>query len=153
MAPTPTNTKTPYTNWRPPLIGVSLFVPVDGDALLVAKTMGGIVLPVGGVREGQTVEHAAREVLPGGELPHLRRVFTDRRQMRRRAVVTHVLATAAMSQDETLPFAYRDPRGMLLILTIREAISRMPPRTRSRVELAALTLAGGTVRLPFPTPK
>jgi len=148
-APELTGTQVPCTNWRSPLVGVSLFVPVGDDALLVAETTGGVVLPVGGVRDGQTPEQAAHEVLTGGELPPLRRVFTCEQQMRRRTVVTHVLATAVMSRDDTIAFTYRDPRGTLLVLPFREAISRMTPGARSRVLLAALVLADGTAQPPL----
>jgi len=143
-APAPSNAKGSYGNWRPPLVGVSLFVPVGGDALLVAETTGGVVLPVGGVRDGQTPEQAAREVLTGGELPFLREVLTERIQMRRRTVIVHVLAATVVPQEAVLRFEYRDARGTLLVLPVADAISRMPPRARLRPRLAMLTLDDST---------
>jgi hypothetical protein len=55
----------PYENWRPPVIGVSLLVPVGADTLVVADLRGLTMMPTGSVHDGQTPEQAAQDVLRG----------------------------------------------------------------------------------------
>src|SRR2546423_14942376 len=107
-----------YENWRPPVIGVQLLVPVGADCLLVAETLGSIVLPVDAVHDRETPWEAAQHVLRGAPngVPALRHVLLDQKQMRRRKVITHVLATASMSRGDVAPLTYRDPRGELRVL-------------------------------------
>ncbi|MCZ0998008.1 hypothetical protein O1M63_07285 [Streptomyces mirabilis] len=57
--------RAPYENWRPPVIGVSLLVPVGADRLAVADLRGMLMLPGGGVHERQRPEDAAHRVLSG----------------------------------------------------------------------------------------
>ncbi|MBT2411000.1 hypothetical protein J7I94_10555 [Streptomyces sp. ISL-12] len=59
-----------YENWRPPVVGVSLFVPVGADCVTAVDLCGMLMLPVGGVYDGQTPEEAGYRVLadPSGEL-------------------------------------------------------------------------------------
>ncbi|MEU1449205.1 hypothetical protein, partial [Streptomyces mirabilis] len=51
--------RAPYENWQPPVIGVSLLVPIGADRLAVADLRGMLMLPGGGVYERQTPEDAA----------------------------------------------------------------------------------------------
>ncbi|MGF1236317.1 hypothetical protein ACQSME_03520 [Streptomyces sp. 2-6] len=64
----------PYEDWRPPIHGVSLLIPVGADALAVADLRSLIMLPTGTVSDGQTPEQAARDLLLGAPdgLPALR---------------------------------------------------------------------------------
>ncbi len=57
----------PYENWRPPVIGVSLLVPVGPDSLVVADLNDLIVMPTGSVYDGQKSREAAHYVLHGPE--------------------------------------------------------------------------------------
>jgi hypothetical protein len=134
-----------YENWRPPVIGVQLLVPVGAGCLLVAETLGSIVLPVDAVHGGESSWQAAQHVLLGASetIPVLRRVVLDQKQIRRRKVITHVLATASMSRGDVAPLTYRDPRGELRVLPTDRVIDRLPTLARPRVLLALQALAIG----------
>lgn len=60
LAPVP-RPHAPYENWRPPVIGVFLLVPVGADCITVADLSGMLMLPVGGVYDGQTPKEAAQD--------------------------------------------------------------------------------------------
>ncbi|MGP4009935.1 hypothetical protein [Streptomyces sp. 4N124] len=132
-----------YENWRPPLIGVQLLVPIGVDCLLVAETLGSIVLPVDTVHTGERPWQAAQHVLRGARhgIPVLRHVVLDQKQMRRRKVITHVLATASMSRSDVAALTYRDPRGELRVLPTDLVINRLPTLARPRVLFALQALA------------
>lgn len=145
-APIPTQPpRSAYENWRPPLIGVQLLIPVGSERLLVAETLGSICLPVDAVRDGESPRQAAQHVLLGASngIPVLGRVAVDQKQMRRRKVITHVLATTPLSCDDVAPLTYRDPRGELRILPTERVIDLMPDRSRPRVHLALQGLTVG----------
>ncbi|MFF4031530.1 hypothetical protein ACFYZ2_17555 [Streptomyces sviceus] len=135
-----------YENWRPPVIGVQLLVPVGADCLLVAETLGSIVLPVDAVHDGETPWEAAQHVLRGASngIPVLRHVVLDQKQMRRRKVITHVLATASVSRGDVAPLTYRDPRGELRVLSTDRVIDRLPTMAKLRVLVALQALAVNT---------
>ncbi|MYS42332.1 hypothetical protein GTY23_14015 [Streptomyces sp. SID5998] len=127
----PAPAQAPYEDCRPPIHGVSLLVPVGADALVVADLRSLIMLPTGTVSDGQTPEQAARDPLLGAPdgLPALQRVDCVRKRLRRRKVVTHVLATKPMTRETVAQFAYRDPRGLALVraavgLSARPEMSR-----------------------------
>lgn len=134
-----------YENWRPPLIGVSLLVPVGADALVVADLRGSTLIPVGSVDEGQTPKQAAQHVLRGAlrGLPLLRRVAVDGVQMRRRKVITHVLATAPMTPDAVASLTYRDPRADVRIRSTLQVIDQVTPKARLRILVGLQALATG----------
>ena len=134
-----------YENWRPPVTGVQLLIPVGPDCLLIAETLGSIVLPIDTVHDGESEWQAAQHVLLGAEngIQVLRRVVVDQKQMRRRKVITHVLATASMSRGDVAPLTYRDPRGELRVLPTARVIDRLPTLARPRVLLALQALTTG----------
>jgi hypothetical protein len=149
-----------YENWRPPVIGVSLLVPVRADCLAVADLLGALMLPVGGVYDKQTPEEAAHHVLAGppGELRLLRRVALDWVQARRRKVITHILATAPMTRRAVEALAYRDPRATVRVMPTRQFVDQMWPPARTRVLIGLQApatgetafLEGGIVRPSLP---
>ncbi|MGW0825205.1 hypothetical protein [Streptomyces sp. NPDC002845] len=132
-------------NWRPPVVGVALLVPVGADCLAVADLRGILMLPVGGVYGGQTLEQAAQRVLSGAPdgPPLLRRVAVDWVQMRRRKVVTHVLAAAPMTREAVAALAYRDPRATVRVMPTSQLIDRVWPKARLRILVGLQALATG----------
>ncbi|ATM24831.1 hypothetical protein SMD44_p20048 (plasmid) [Streptomyces alboflavus] len=135
----------PYENWRPPIIGVSLLVPIGADSLVVADLLGGIMIPTGSVHDSQTPEQAALNVLQGPEdgLPLLRRVALAWVQMRRRKVITHVLATAPMTRGEAERLAYHDPRAAVRVLPTMRIVDELPEPGRLRFLVGLQSLATG----------
>ncbi|MEU8687676.1 hypothetical protein [Streptomyces sp. NPDC048665] len=134
-----------YENWRPPVVGVALLVPVGPDCLAVADLLGTLMLPAGGVYDGQTLEEAAHRVLSGptGGLQLLRRVAVDRVQARRREIITHVLATAPTTADVVEELVYRDPRATIRVMPTPRVIDRVWPRARPRILVGLQALAIG----------
>ncbi|MFJ5779300.1 hypothetical protein [Streptomyces sp. NPDC093094] len=131
----------PYENWRPPVIGVSLLVPVGADGITVVDLCGMPMLPVGAVGDGQTPQEAGYRVLtdPSGGLRLLRRVAVDRRQMRRRKVITHIIAAAPMTREAVTCLAYRDPRATVRVMPTLQLLDQWPTgRIRLLVSLQAL---------------
>ncbi|MFI7103303.1 hypothetical protein ACIBK8_28605 [Streptomyces sp. NPDC050161] len=157
--PTPARKTAPYEDWRPPITGVSLLIPVGVDALAVVDFLGSIMMPTGTVHTGQTPEQAAQDVLHGAPdgLPLLRRVVLTRSQTRRRKVITHVLATTPMTRADVGHLKYRDPRADVRVLPTMRIINGLPTPARllALVGLQALAtgetayLEGGLVR-PYP---
>ncbi|MFD9187202.1 hypothetical protein ACFWCA_03145 [Streptomyces phaeochromogenes] len=137
----------PYENWRPPVIGVCLLVPVGADCIAVADLRGMLMLPVGGVYDGQTPEAAARGVLSGppSGLRVLRRVAVDWVQTRRRKVITHVLASAPMTREAVGQLIYRDPRADLRILPTVHVLNDQSAPGRLRILVALQALAIGEI--------
>lgn len=149
MTPTtaaiPTQRRAPYADWRPPIVGVALLIPVGTDCLAVADLRGMLMLPVGDVRVGQSPEEAAQRVLASREgLPILRRVVVDRVQTRRRKVITHVLASALMTSAAVDGLAYRDPRANVRVMPTYQFIGEVRPEARLRILVALQALATGT---------
>ncbi|MER6684592.1 hypothetical protein [Streptomyces olivaceoviridis] len=131
----------PYENWRPPVIGVSLLVPVGADCITVVDLRGMLMLPVGGVYDGQTPEEAGYQVLagPAGGLRLLRRVAVDRVQTRRRKVITHVMAAAPMTREAVTGLVYRDPRAAVRVMPTLKVLDQWPTgRARLLIGLQAL---------------
>lgn len=139
--------RAPYENWRPPLLGVCLVVPVEGGGLLMAELHGALMLPVGPMTEEQTPEQVANVVLQGTAhgLPGLRCVVVDEAQMRRRKVTVCVLITDPLTRAEARHLTYRDPRAYLRIIPTEEAIAALPEQGRPRAELALQAPAVGPV--------
>jgi hypothetical protein len=137
----------PYENWRPPVVGVSLLVPVGPDSLAVADLCDLILMPTGSVSDGQNPREAAHDVLrraPEG-LPLLRRVALTCTQMRRRKVITHIWATAPMTRQAVGHLTYRDPRANVRVLPTMRVLDGFPPPGRLRFQVALQALAtGGT---------
>ncbi|MFH9677672.1 hypothetical protein ACH4L5_36195 [Streptomyces sp. NPDC017405] len=124
------------------MTGVALLVPVGVDRLVVADLRGTLMLPVGGLHAGQTPAEAAHLVLAGlpGTLRLVRRVAVHRVQMRRRKVITHVLAAACTPPDAVHRLEYRDPRATVRVMPTQEFIDQLwtPARYRVLVSLQAL---------------
>lgn len=134
-----------YEDWRPPVVGIALLMPVGADCLAVADLRGMLMLPVGDVRVGQSPEEAAQRVLASREgLPLLRRVVVDRVQTRRRKVITHVLASAPMTCAAADNMAYRDPRADVRVIPTVQFIGEVRPEPRLRILVALQALATGT---------
>jgi hypothetical protein len=134
-----------YENWRPPVVGVSLLIPVGADSLAVADLLGLLALPTGSVEDGQTAQQAAQQALGGApdSLPGLRYVALDFTQMRRRQVITHVLATAPMTREQATSLGFRDARATICVRPTRQVIDRATPRARLRVLVGLQALATG----------
>ncbi|MEV7205272.1 MULTISPECIES: hypothetical protein [unclassified Streptomyces] len=138
----------PYENWRPPIIGVSVLAPVGATGLILPCIFGDIpLLPTGAVEEGQSPEEAAQAVLTGlpGGLPIRRRVAVDQVQMRRRKVITHLVATESLTVQEANALAYRDARAQIRVFSTTQAIHALPERSRRRVLLGLQALAIGAM--------
>ncbi|MEV2234951.1 hypothetical protein AB0H69_41200 [Streptomyces phaeochromogenes] len=158
--PVPAQKTASYQNWRPPVIGVSLLVPVGSDSLAVADLRGVILMPTGTVHAGQTPEQAVQDVLRGAPdgLPLLRRVALSCVQMRRRKVITHVLATESMPREGVGRLSYRDPRADVRVLPTMRVVDSLTAGGRQRVLVALQALAtgetayieGGVVRRSIP---
>ncbi|MGW4345255.1 hypothetical protein ACWEL8_09280 [Streptomyces sp. NPDC004690] len=135
----------PYEDWRPPIHGVSLLVPVGADALAVADLRSLIMLPTGTVSDGQTPEQAARDPLLGAPdgLPAVQRVACVRKQLRRRKVITYMLATKPMTRETVAQCTYRDPRAELRVLPTIRVLGELPPTGRLRVLTSLQALAIG----------
>ncbi|MFJ2774760.1 hypothetical protein [Streptomyces sp. NPDC087300] len=134
-----------YENWRPPITGVSLLVPVGAHALVVAELLGSISLPTGTVHDGQSPEQAAHHVLQGlpRRLPRLRLVTLAWVQMRRRKVITHVLATSPMTREDAEQLTYRDARADIRVFSTMRAIDEAPAPGRLRLLAALQALTTG----------
>ncbi|MER5582335.1 hypothetical protein ABT090_11905 [Streptomyces asoensis] len=133
--------RAPYGNWRPPVVGVSLLVPVGADCITVVELGGMLMLPVGGVCDGQTPEQAGHRVLtdPSGRLRFQRRVAVDTAQTRRRKVITHILAAAPMTHNTATGLVYRDPRATVRVMPTLHLFDQWPTgRARLVVSLQAL---------------
>ncbi|MEU1484506.1 hypothetical protein [Streptomyces sp. NPDC005752] len=140
-------TAAPYENWRPPVIGVSLIVPVGAEALVIADLLGTAMVPSGSVLSGETPEEAALNVLSDatGGLPPLRRVAVACVQMRRRKVITYVLATASITHESVGRLIYRDPRADIRVMPTIRAIDSLPVPGRLRVVVGLQALATGEI--------
>jgi hypothetical protein len=158
--PVPAQKTASYENWRPPVIGVSLLVPVGPDSLVVADLLGTIIVPTGCVYDGQNPAEAAQDVLHGAPdgLPLLRRVAVSCVQLRRRKVITHVLATESMTREDVGSLNYRDPRADVRVLPTMRVVDSLTAGGRQRVLVALQALAtgetayieGGVVRRSIP---
>nr|BAP34732.1 hypothetical protein [Streptomyces sp. ML694-90F3] len=140
--------RAPYENWRPPIIGVSVLAPVGTTDLLLPCLPGNaLVLPTGTVEDGQSPEDAARAVLRGmpDGLPVRRRVAVDQVQMRRRKIITHLVATEPLTPGNCRALAYRDPRATIRVLPVGQALESLHHKVRTRVVLGLQALATGAV--------
>ncbi|MFI5887916.1 hypothetical protein [Streptomyces sp. NPDC051554] len=144
-AATPVRRSAAYENWRPPGVGVALLMPVGPDCLVVADLGGTLMLPIGDVRRGQSPEEATQRILASRHgLPPLRRVVVDQVQMRRRKVITHVLASPPMTCAAVDGLAYRDPRAEVRVMPTVQFIGEVWPKARLRILVALQALATGT---------
>ncbi|MFG2964906.1 MULTISPECIES: hypothetical protein [unclassified Streptomyces] len=131
-----------YANWRPPIIGVTLVIPVGADCLTVVDLHGLLMLPVGNMRDGQTAEEAAQRVLRSHDgLPQLRRIAIDQTQMRRRKVTTHILAYAPTTRAAVESLTFRDPRADVRVIPTLHFIEQAGPKSRLRVRIGLQALA------------
>jgi hypothetical protein len=140
--------RAPYENWRPPVIGVSVLVPVGADELALACLLGSIlVLPTGTVEHDQSPEEAAQAVLTGLPygLPLQRRVAVYQAQMRRRKVITHLVVTDPLTRGMAETLTHHDPRAKVRILPTVQAVAALPPHGRSRALLGLQALAIGAM--------
>ncbi|MYV90309.1 hypothetical protein [Streptomyces sp. SID1034] len=141
-------TRAPYENWRPPIIGVSVLAPVGATGLILACTPGGTpVLPTGAVENGHSPEEAAQAVLTGlpGGLPIRRQVAVSQVQMRRRKVITHLIVTAPLAAQDADLLIYRDVRAEVRVLSTDHAVAALPQKARTRVLLGLQALAIGAM--------
>ncbi|WP_432104086.1 hypothetical protein [Streptomyces sp. bgisy091] len=136
--------RAPYENWRPPIVGVSVLVPVGAHELALVRVPGGaLVLPTGAFEQEQSSEEAAQAVFTG--LPVRRRVAVEQVQMRRRTVITHLVVTDSLTRGVAEVLAYRDPRAEVHILPTVQAVAALPQRARSRALLGLQALAIGAM--------
>lgn len=141
----PAQRRAAYENWRPPVVGIALLIPVGADCLVVADLCGMLMLPVGDVRVGQSPEEAAQRVLaPRESLPLLRRVVVHRVQTRRRKVITHVLASEPMTCAAVDDMTYRDPRADVRVMPTVQFIGEVRPEAGLRILVGLQALATGT---------
>ncbi|MFD4258519.1 hypothetical protein ACFWR9_13015 [Streptomyces sp. NPDC058534] len=80
---------------------------------------------------------------PPGELRMLRRVAVDWVQMRRRKVITHVLAAAPISCEAVMSVSYRDPRATVRVMPALQVIDQVWPPARTRILVGLQALATG----------
>ncbi|MGW5731740.1 MULTISPECIES: hypothetical protein [Streptomyces] len=140
--------RAPYEDWRPPVIGVSVLVPVGAHQLLIVSGPGStLALPTGAVGHDQSPEEAAQAVLTGlpGGLPVQRRVAVLQVQMRRRKVITHIVVTGPLTRAVAGTLTYRDPRAAVRILPTAQAVDILPERARTRALLSLQALAIGAL--------
>ncbi|MGW3521832.1 hypothetical protein [Streptomyces hydrogenans] len=144
-APPAVRRPAPYENWRPPIVGVGLLVPVGADRIILVRTCGILSIPTGAVEDTQDVQDAARAVLTG--LPHglpiQRRVAVQHVQTRRRQVITHTVVTRPLLPEEVPCLAYRDLRAEVCILPTTAAAVALTERGRARLLLGLQALAIG----------
>jgi hypothetical protein len=135
--------RAPYENWRPPVVGVSVLVPVGARHLVMTDLRGLLALPTGSVETGRSIEEAAQAVLTGltEGLPVRRRVVEDQVQMRRRKVITHMVATNPLTYEEATALTYRDPRADVRVLPTVQAVAALAERGRTRALLGLQALA------------
>ncbi|GAA1296214.1 hypothetical protein GCM10009579_74070 [Streptomyces javensis] len=135
-----------YENWRPPIAAVTLLVPVGTD-LLLTELCGDLLLPSGPVRDGQTPEQAAQQVLlrSPSSLPVHRQVAVDWSQTRRRQVFTHIVATYPLTHADAAFLTYRDGRAALRALPVSHAVAALPELARARVLAGLMALAAHEV--------
>lgn len=142
-------TRAPYENWRPPIIGVCVLAPVGATSLVLPSMPGEtLLLPTGTVEDGRSPEEAAQAVLTGlpNGLPIRGRVAVSQVQMRRRKVITHLVVTAPLTVQEATCLAYRDVRAEVRVLPTVQAVAALPEKARARVLLGLHALAiGATV--------
>ncbi|TVZ84858.1 hypothetical protein [Streptomyces sp. BK340] len=136
-----------YENWRPPVVGVALLVPVGTDCLAVADLQGTLMLPAGAVHTGQAPEDAAQHVLSGPAcgMQFVRRVAVDWVQMRRMDVITHVLAAAPTTRDMVERLVYRDPRATIRVMPTLRLIDQTWPTIQTRILVGLQGLATGQI--------
>ncbi|MYX77625.1 hypothetical protein [Streptomyces sp. SID3915] len=140
--------RTPYENWRSPIIVVSVLAPVGATGLVLPCMPGGaMVIPTGTVEAGQSPEEAAQTVLTGlpNGLPIRRRVAVSQVQMRRRKVITHLIVTASLAVQEANSLVYRDVRAEVRVLPTDHAVAALPEKARARVLLGLQALAIGAM--------
>ncbi|MFJ3310735.1 hypothetical protein ACIPSA_48910 [Streptomyces sp. NPDC086549] len=145
----PVRRRAAYENWRPPVVGVALLVPVGPDCLAVADLQGTLMLPVGGVNDGQTLQEAAHHILsgPNGGLQLLRHVAVDSIQTRRRKVITHILAATPTTPHTLEELVYRDPRATVRALPTLRLLDTVRPTARTRIVVGLQALATGQTAL------
>ncbi|MGX1915365.1 hypothetical protein ACWIID_42115 [Streptomyces phaeochromogenes] len=112
---------------------------------MVADLFGTIIVPTGSVHDGQKPAEAAQDVLRGAPdgLPLLRRVALSCVQMRRRKIITHVLATEPMTREDAGRLSYRDPRADVRVLPTMHVVDSLTAGGRQRVLAALQALATG----------
>ncbi|MFF0754384.1 hypothetical protein [Streptomyces sp. NPDC004267] len=134
-----------YENWRPPVVGVGVLIPVGADHLVLVRTCGILAIPTGAVEYTQSPEGAARTVLTGlpDGLPVRRHVAVQSVQMRRRQVITHTVATSPLHPEQVSCLVYRDPRAEVCILPTADAVAALTDRGRARLLLGLQALAIG----------
>ncbi|MGW3563046.1 hypothetical protein ACWDSL_03930 [Streptomyces sp. NPDC000941] len=119
-------------------------MPVEGDQLLVTDMTGrgDILLPAGPVYDKQTPEQAAQAVLRGASsgLVH-RQVAVDCVQMRRRKVITHIVATKYLARTDVAHLTYRDGRAIIRALPIAPVTANLSKRAQAWVFAGLQALA------------
>ncbi|GHG05575.1 hypothetical protein ACFFSH_39540 [Streptomyces filamentosus] len=143
--PAPVRQRVPYENWRPPVVGVGVLVPVGADRLVLVRTCGLLSIPTGAVEDAQDVEDAARAVLTGlpSGLPIQRQAAVQYVQTRRRQVITHTVVTRPLLAEEAARLVYRDRRAEVCVLPTTAAAAALTERGRARVLLSLQALAIG----------
>ncbi|MFB6839751.1 hypothetical protein [Streptomyces sp. NPDC056361] len=144
-APGPVRPRALYENWRPPVVGVGVLVPVGADHLVLVRTCGTLAIPTGTVEDAQSPTDAARSVLTGlpGGLPVQRHIAVEHVQMRRRQVTTHAVVTRSLLPEQVKRLTYRDPRAKVCIVPTTDAVAALTERGRARVLLGLQALAIG----------
>ncbi|MFD8391064.1 hypothetical protein ACFV2N_18150 [Streptomyces sp. NPDC059680] len=144
-ATSPVRPRAAYENWRPPVIGVALLVPVGPGLSRRRRPAGTLMLPVGGVYNGKALEEAAHRLLSrlADGLQFLRRVAVGWVQTRRRKVITHVQAAAPTTVATVEELAYRDPRATVRVLPTLQLLDQVWPTARIRILVGLQALAIG----------
>ncbi|MBO3681719.1 hypothetical protein [Streptomyces sp. NEAU-YJ-81] len=118
-------------------------MPVETTHLLVAELRGDLLVPCGPVHNGQAPERAASKVLLGAPrgILVLRQVAVDWVQMRRRQIITYVVATKPLTHADAARLTYRDGRADLWMLPIAQVTSALPTLAQARVLAGLKALA------------
>lgn len=139
IEPAPDGPRTPYMNWRPPTTWTAVVLLVEPDHLLLRDVGGGgVLLPGGPVRDGQTPLQAARSTLagPGGSERTLLPAVVYQRQMTRRVLYLHTFISEPLPRTVADTVELADSRSRSLILQRSQAWNRLPAIARLYAQFA-----------------
>jgi hypothetical protein len=126
-------------NWLPPVVRTAVVLLVEPDHLLVRDVGGGaVLLPGGPVLDGLTPVQAAQATLrgPGSGQLTLWPMLVDERQLARRKVIVHTIASAPIPCSIAARLSVTDGRSAPRIVPRELALRLLPARARVRVHFA-----------------